>query len=390
MWFFKRQKALSIPLRPGVAIRMEAIGGQGANSSGKILAEAAVLKSDFTGNHFSSFGSEKRGSPVRSFVRFSTEKKVIRSASFIDHPDLLIIFHESLIVSHPEILQGVSERTDIVINSPSSPRQIRFPQGTICRTIATISAVQLARQLQCGQNAVLLGAAARFCPEISSSVIRETLGDFFQDKGVEVIEKNLSGFDAGSAEVAWESFSLNQASLEATENALPDLGWRNAPIGGVITNPGNSVLKNHSASRRGVVPQLKKEICFNCGYCDMVCPDFCFVWDIDPLGERSPTLKGIDYQYCKGCQKCVAVCPVDALKPVLESNLTSQDLSVKAYPEVDFQLIQERWKHMDWVAYVDKISEKERMLTPQTELLNPATYLRPRFSEDMAKKKKDS
>jgi pyruvate ferredoxin oxidoreductase gamma subunit len=68
---------------------MEAIGGQGANSAGKVLAEAAVLGMGFTGNHFSSFGSEKRGTPVRSFVRFSPVGKEIRSASSIRHPDLL-------------------------------------------------------------------------------------------------------------------------------------------------------------------------------------------------------------------------------------------------------------------------------------------------------------
>ena len=58
MWFQKKKEIK--PNRPFVSIRMEAIGGQGANSAGKILAEAAVLGMGYTGNHFSSFGSEKR------------------------------------------------------------------------------------------------------------------------------------------------------------------------------------------------------------------------------------------------------------------------------------------------------------------------------------------
>ncbi len=29
-------------------------------------------------------------------------------------------------------------------------------------------------------------------------------------------------------------------------------------------------------------------------------------------------LQGIDYQYCKGCLKCVVACPTDALKTIRE------------------------------------------------------------------------
>ena len=31
-------------------------------------------------------------------------------------------------------------------------------------------------------------------------------------------------------------------------------------------------------------------------------------------------LKGIDYQYCKGCLKCVEACPFDALKTIAEED----------------------------------------------------------------------
>ena len=31
-------------------------------------------------------------------------------------------------------------------------------------------------------------------------------------------------------------------------------------------------------------------------------------------------LKGIDYQYCKGCLKCVHACPTDALSSETETN----------------------------------------------------------------------
>ena len=52
-------------------IRLESIGGMGANSAGKMLADVGVLSQGYNGAAFSSYGSEKKGSPVKSFVRFA-------------------------------------------------------------------------------------------------------------------------------------------------------------------------------------------------------------------------------------------------------------------------------------------------------------------------------
>jgi pyruvate ferredoxin oxidoreductase gamma subunit len=67
----------------------------------------------------------------------------------------------------------------------------------------------------------------------------------------------------------------------------------------------------------------------------MVCPDYCFVWkqgevegvnvvlpgiEVQAQAQLGiPTLQGIDYQYCKGCQKCIEACPTQALKLVSDN-----------------------------------------------------------------------
>ena len=56
-------------------VRFESIGGLGAHVAGKIVAGAAVLRMNMNGSHFSSYGSEKKGSVVRSFIRPSGLKK---------------------------------------------------------------------------------------------------------------------------------------------------------------------------------------------------------------------------------------------------------------------------------------------------------------------------
>jgi pyruvate ferredoxin oxidoreductase gamma subunit len=333
MWPFRAKTKNA--KRSLVAVRMEAIGGQGANSAGKILAEAAVLGMGYTGNHFSSFGSEKRGTPVKSYIRFSPAGQAIRSATAIQHPDLLIIFHELLLTTHPECLAGVGPNTDILINSASEPTAIRFPQGIKLRRVGTVDATTIAMKNKCGLNVVMLGAATFFLPEIEEGFVSNTITGFFTKLGAEGQKRNLRGFAGGRRKLQSEAFTENQGRLSADEVSLPTLGYLNAPLGGAIINPGNSILKNNSASRKGTLPRFIKEACFNCGLCDMVCPDYCFVWNKDPGGLAKPELLGIDYQYCKACQKCIVACPVQALVLYNESDLPEDETQIKLFPQPD-------------------------------------------------------
>ena len=327
MWFFGRDK-IEIPKRARVEIRMEAIGGQGANSAGKILAEAAILELHYTGNHFSSFGSEKRGTPVKSFVRFSTERKPVRSASFIRKPNLLVIFHEVLMETHPEIFEGVSEDTDILINSPKYPSEIFFPKGVHPRWLGSIDATKIAHKLNCGLNTVMLGAMIPFLPEVGAKSLEKVTERFFVRLSPEARTGNVEGFKKGLDEVKIKTILPNQDRIRLEKQDAVRLGYENAPLGGLIIHPGNSVLKNHEASRKGFAPKLDKDVCFNCGMCDQVCPDFCFVWQKNPNTQFGAELLGLDYQYCKGCQKCIQVCPVQALTLTPESELSSTDKSI--------------------------------------------------------------
>jgi pyruvate ferredoxin oxidoreductase gamma subunit len=310
MWDFFRKRITQHRL--AVEIRMEAIGGQGANSAGKILAEAAVLKLGYTGQHFSSFGSEKRGSPVKSFVRFYTDKRPVRSSSPILYPDVLVVFHESLIAHNPDILDGSTEKTLLLINSNLPPHEIVLPSDVKAGRVATVNASEISAEKKSGLNAPLLGAISHLIPELEVSSVEESLLKFFGKLDDAKKAALLQGFKVGERIVKTKSFRSSQARGQRPQKSLPTMGWANAPIGGVIVNPGNTVLRDNSASRRGQVPKLDLDTCIHCGLCDMVCPDYCFVWDTS--SEKQVTrLLGLDYRFCKGCEKCVTVCPMQAL-----------------------------------------------------------------------------
>ena len=74
---------------------LESIGGLGANLAGKMLAESGVLGLGLNGCNFSSYGSEKKGSPVKSFIRFCDPDVEIRDHSPIEQPHVVGIFHDT-------------------------------------------------------------------------------------------------------------------------------------------------------------------------------------------------------------------------------------------------------------------------------------------------------
>lgn len=52
-------------------IRLESIGGLGANLCGKMLGELGLKYLGLNSASFSSYGSEKTGTPVKGFIRYS-------------------------------------------------------------------------------------------------------------------------------------------------------------------------------------------------------------------------------------------------------------------------------------------------------------------------------
>ena len=74
-----------------------------------------------------------------------------------------------------------------------------------------------------------------------------------------------------------------------------------------------------SPSRQGYIPVFIKERCINCGLCDSTCPDMVFQFAKGEFrGREMMVNRGLDYYHCKGCLRCVDVCPVNALVRGLE------------------------------------------------------------------------
>ena len=77
-------------------IRLESIGGLGANLCGKMLGELGAVYLGLNSASFSSYGSEKRGSPVKAFIRWCEQDMDLRVNSPIESPHILGLFHEAM------------------------------------------------------------------------------------------------------------------------------------------------------------------------------------------------------------------------------------------------------------------------------------------------------
>ena len=119
------------------------------------------------------------------------------------------------------------------------------------------------------------------------------------------------------------------------QRTAPAFGYLDAPIGGIILDTGNSIQKNLSTSRQGFLPAYDPDTCVHCGICDIVCPDLCFVWSDDGEGEPAVRLLGIDYNYCKGCLKCIDACPTGSLSELREEEGWAEDNRVPLFPWLD-------------------------------------------------------
>jgi pyruvate ferredoxin oxidoreductase gamma subunit len=313
-------------------IRFESIGGLGAHLAGKILAEAGVLRQGLNGAHFSSYGSEKKGTPVKSFVRFCPTDQEIRTSSPVESPQVVAVFHEALARSL-DVAAGLSADGTLIVNTRSAPEEIRDALGLHSGTVAVLDALGIALEEKTRVNTAMLGAVARVCPFVDPNAVKETIRDALSARYAHLVEANLRTFDRGYSELRSMTWPAQPGDAgRPVQRAAPAFGYLDAPIGGVILDAGNSIMKNLSTSRQGFLPAYDPDSCAHCGICDIVCPDLCFVWSDDEEGDLAVRLRGIDYHYCKGCLKCVDACPTGSLTELREEEGWAEEHRVPLFP----------------------------------------------------------
>ncbi len=126
-----------------IEVRWHGRGGQGAVTSAELLARAAISEDKYA-QAFPSFGPERRGAPVLSFVRISG-KEPIRIRAEITQPDVVVVLDPGLL-GIVNITSGLKADGMVVINTKKSAEQIKQDFG-INSSLATVDATKIAREL---------------------------------------------------------------------------------------------------------------------------------------------------------------------------------------------------------------------------------------------------
>lgn len=313
-------------------IRFESIGGLGAHAAGQVLASACVLGMGLNGAHFSSYGSEKKGSLVRSFVRLGPGERPIRTSAPVEAPDAVVVFHGALL-HNPGTFAGIRSDATFIYNAPagSATDELAVLPETV--RVARVDALGIATQESSRPNAVLLGTLCAMTPFLDDERVLAALTEEFAGKHPEAVAANERAFRRGASEFeVIEGLGRAQGDLPLQQSE-PAWGYETAPPGGILPMPGNTAWNDLTVSRSGFLAVLDRDKCIHCGVCDLVCPDMCLVWRAGEAGgkfEREMT--GIDYRYCKGCMRCVESCPTGALTREAETPGLADRLRVKLFP----------------------------------------------------------
>jgi pyruvate ferredoxin oxidoreductase gamma subunit len=329
-------KAVKLPLKNDLGffeIRMESIGGLGANVAGKILTEAAIIGMGMNGAGFASYGSEKKGTPVKAYVRICEADDQVRINSPVEEPHVLAIFHEALAKAIPVTAGLVPGKTTVILNTRRTPSEARDFLKIEGGKVGVVDAMEIAMATGSRVNMVMMGAIMKASGFFEWGAVEEAINEQFGKKYASLMKGNFDALRRGMEEVKFQEFPVDgKYPPTPYRREEPKLGYETAPMGGTIYSVGNMRFKDLSTSRTGMIPLFHVDKCTNCGECDVTCPDYCFVFERGKdrkTGKDAMVLQGINYQYCKGCLRCTFICKFGALVPAKEAEQDMEKITVQ-------------------------------------------------------------
>ena len=278
-------------------------GGQGAVTAAAVLV-AALSKEGKYAQAFPFFGGERRGAPVKAFLRIDDIPIMTRGQIY--YPDCIVVLDTKLPVIQ-NVFEGLKQGGIAVFNTSLSPSEIKV--RVLLSKIGTVDANQIADSIFGSMaipftNFAMLGAFAATTGWVGLSSIIEASYSKFSGKTAENNEK--------STRMAYESTKVSSFEVAPTEFVPPRaLTARKVKLdlypGMVINKPSNA----QTGSWRTRKPVLVEEKCNFCGLCATLCPEGVL------LATKETGWKP-DLDQCKGCGICANECPRDAIEMVLE------------------------------------------------------------------------
>ena len=181
-------------------IRWHGRGGQGAVTSAEMVAQAAIAEGCY-GQAFPSFGPERRGAPVLSFLRVSKDKPIRIRAEIIT-PDHVVVLDPGLL-KIANVVAGLRPGGILVLNTKKDAAQLRADFGFKC-SLATVDANTIATE-ELGvliTNTTMVGALLRATGVVDVEAVVAPLEKRFG----RIADRNIKAMKRAYAETVIEEF----------------------------------------------------------------------------------------------------------------------------------------------------------------------------------------
>jgi pyruvate ferredoxin oxidoreductase gamma subunit len=285
-------------------IRFHGRGGHGIKTGARILG-SAFFAEGFEVQDAPRYGAERRGAPIDASVRAA--RAPIRERGALRAPDLVVVADETLVpVAAAGVLAGLEANGWLLIRSrePAAVwgERLARPGRVLCFPPAEEDHAELPFL-----GSVCAAAASRLVGAIGWAALEAALAQ--EVAGYGAVEQNLT-----RAREAWERFTAQAGAVaEGPDRLVPagHPGWIELPLDPAslaapdVHQPLTS-LEVRTGLWRTQRPVIDPALCHGCAWiCGSLCPDGA----IARVGGRPV----IDYDHCKGCGVCVAVCPHHAI-----------------------------------------------------------------------------
>ena len=286
-------------------IRFHGRGGHGIKTGARILG-SAFFAEGFEVQDAPRYGAERRGAPIDASVRAA--RAPIRERGALRSPDLVVVADETLVsVAAAGVLAGIDAHGWLLIRSDA-------PAATWCERLARTGRV-LTLPPAAGDHAEL-----PFLGSVCAAAAARLVGAIGWPALAEALASEVAGFGAldtslARAREAWDRFAEQAGVVEEGPDRLAlagDPGWIDLPLDPAslaaphVRAPLTS-LEVKTGLWRTQRPVIDPSLCHGCAWiCSTLCPDGA----IATLAGRPV----IDYDHCKGCGVCVAVCPHHAIR----------------------------------------------------------------------------
>lgn len=296
-----------------IEVRFHGRGGQGAKIASRILGRSGFL-CGLEVQDFALFGAERRGAPVISFTRLSSDR--IDQRGPIEQPNLIVVMDDSLLKeAGGQVFHGVHDDTPIIVNVEPAEFEVDVSVYPKARYVA-FNLTGIARRL-IGRDlisATAAAVAAKSVPEITLAALEQAVVEEITEFGLppEMVRKNVDAArDAYERAPVLDLTSPGVTGLASDRLSAPTPYLISPGFAGPTIRHRGSAALRQTGNWRTERPVIELEKCKRCFLCYLYCPEAAMRLDTDNFPH-------VDYEHCKGCMICYEECPTNAITKRLE------------------------------------------------------------------------